>query len=314
MKKISEYIDNKKFDYIDESILPHIAIEYKEHNLHNRNHLVLEKNGVYEGCSELADIISKDIKKRYEEDKSFEIRYNKDDFKDIKNIFFNDLIIDCEFSPEDDSGAEYEDNDSINKESMLFDEVYIDVFLETPSNIKPILMHELTHAWNNYNMLLKDNIGFFLKATSPMYSKITDVSYEDDEFVSNIKQILYFTLKEERNAFIAQLSGELEKWKDKVKSPKDALQVLTKSDVYISYKRLLDFVNTYTDKSNTGFAAIIARAYNEICGTELTVGKVMKKLQFLMRKSMKKVDVTVGKLCVEKLNNVVTMAPTNTWL
>lgn len=313
MKKIQDYIDQQQFDDIDLSVLPHIAIEYKENNLHNKAHMVLEKNGVYEGCSELATVLWKDAKKRYDKgERSFEIRYKREDLKKLKNLFFSELVLDYEFNEEDDNGAEYEDNDSVNKQTMLFDEVIIDVYLANCSDLRTILMHELTHAWDNYNRLMKDNMSFYDKASSDFYGKIVD-QMTSSEVEENIKRILYFTLKEERDAFVAQLAGDLENSKRKVKTPKDALQVLMKSKIYITYKLLLDTVNEYSAKDSE-YKEMIARVYNDICETSLTPNKVMKKLQFLMNKSMKKINTIMGKLCVEHLDNVVTTAPTKTWL
>ena len=66
-------------------------------------------------------------------------------------------------------------------------------------------MHELTHVYNNYLMLLKGNENFIITAKSDMYRNITDTSGGPTE--KDLKQVLYFLLGYERNAFVAQLKG-----------------------------------------------------------------------------------------------------------
>lgn len=63
MKTLCEFIDFSDFDEFDLSILPHISISYKEHNIFNKMHLILEKYGVYDGLNDLILRIEKDIKK-----------------------------------------------------------------------------------------------------------------------------------------------------------------------------------------------------------------------------------------------------------
>jgi len=319
MKKLSEYVNNESLDLFDEQILSHIAIEYKHYNNYSRNHLILEKYGVYDGCAELSDIILKDVEQKYENgERSFQLSYNKNDFKDLKNIFFKKLTLDFELGS-DDIGGEYFDNDSIDKTTMLFDEVFIEFIAYNTNDIRSMLMHELTHAYNNYNMLVKDNMKFYDKANSQLYLNITnsDIFKNSGELKKNIIKILYFTVKEERNAFIAQMAEELKRNKAKVNNPKDAFNILKNSPIYMTYKNLYEFVHSFDNTRNTNDKEsmdIITQAYNDLCGTKMTPDKVMKKLKFLMDKAMKKFDTIVAKLCVENLNNVTTMAPTKLFL
>ena len=64
MKKFSE-LDLKPIieNYIDYSILQHLAIKYKEHHKYSRRRVILEKYGIYDGCEELSQFIYNKIKK-----------------------------------------------------------------------------------------------------------------------------------------------------------------------------------------------------------------------------------------------------------
>lgn len=299
MKKLSEYINSTDKSYIKESILSHIAIEYKVNDIGEGRRIINEKYGIYEGCEELVDLIVKDIFTHNNMDNQFE--YNKESLNDIKNIFFNTLIIDIDTSSDEEFG-ECDDNISINKD-MLIDEVWINMYgkKHTKSSIKGILMHELTHVYNNYLMLLKGNENFIITANSDMYRNITDTSGGPTE--KDLKQVLYFLLGYERNAFVAQLKGELEDYKSKINTPYDALKILKKCPVYIAYERVNNIIKYHIENSKD--SNLIASLYKEITGNgdNMSTSKILKKLKSQSDKALKKLDIVIPKLCVENLNN-----------
>ena len=116
MKKLSEYINKSNIieNYIDYSILQHLAIEYKENNLYSKNHIILEKYGVYDGCEELAQFIYDKVEK---EGMDNQYEFTKDELLKFSNIFFEKIVIDIDTS--EDKGGEYLDNE-------VSDLVYID--------------------------------------------------------------------------------------------------------------------------------------------------------------------------------------------
>ena len=322
MKRLSEFIDLGGFDEFDLSILQHIAISYKEHNIFNKGHLILEKYGVYDGLNDLILLIEKDIKnmlKNPDNKDGFELKYFKKDLNDIKNIFFNELIIDIALNENTDEGN-YENNEKINKDSLLFDIVNIDIYSRKNANdvniddIIESIKHEFIHAFNNYNLLLKNNKSLSELTDSDFYNKLYPKVYFND-FEKYIRKVLYFTLQEEQNAFIGELSDELRRNKSKVKTPKDALNILKDSIIYKTYKDLYIHIQEYKDnKLNQEYIDLITNEYNDICNTKLTSNKVFKKLNFLITKSIKKFDTVIGKLCLENLNNIKTLIPSNIYL
>ena len=322
MKTLREFIDFSDFDEFDLSILPHISISYKEHNIFNKGHLILEKYGVYDGLNDLILRIEKDIKKMIknpDNKEGFQLKYSNENLKDIKNIFFSKLIIDISLNDENEEGN-YEDNDEINKDNLLFDEVYIDIYTRKDINnihiddIVESIKHEFIHAYNNYNLLLKNNKSLTELSDSDFYNKLYPKLYFN-EFEKYIRKVLYFTLQEEQNAFIGQLSDELRQNKSKVKNPKDALNILKNSIIYQTYKDLYVHIQEYKDnKLSKEYIDLITDEYNNICNTKLTANKVFKKLEFLIKKSIKKFDNIIGKLCLENLNNIKTLIPSNVYL
>ena len=117
---------------------------------------------------------------------------------------------------------------------------------------------------------------------------------------------MYFLLGYEKNAFIAQIKADLENNKDKIYGPIDALNVLKKSETYVTYQRLNKAIGRYFN-NNLSEEKIkeIEDAYTDITGQKMTWNKIFKKLQALSDKTMKKLDKILPKLCVESLNNVL---------
>lgn len=299
MKKLSEYINSTDKSFINESILSHIAIEYKVNDIGEGRRIINEKYGIYEGCEELANFIVKDIFTHNNMDKQF--KYSKESLDVIKNIFFNTLIIDIDTSSDEEFG-ECDNDISINKD-LLIDEVWINIYgkRHTKSSIKGIIMHELTHVYNNYLMLLKGNENFIITTNSDMYRNITDISGGPTE--KDLKQVLYFLLGYERNAFVAQLKGELEDYKSKINTPYDALKILKKCPVYLAYERVNNIIKYHIKNSKD--SNLIASLYKEITGSDdnMSTSKILKKLKLQSDKALKKLDTVIPKLCVESLNN-----------
>ena len=302
MRNIVDYIEQTEQDsFINESLLSHIAIEYKVNDISEGLKIINEKYGIYDGCEELFDFIVKDIFSRDNLDYQFE--YNRETLKDIKNIFFKKLIIDIDTSTEEEYG-ECDDNLSIGKD-LLVDEIWINIYEKTPNkhSIKGTLMHELIHAYNNYMMLLKGNNSFIDTTRSDMYRNIIDIRGNNTECESDLKFILYFLLGYERNAFIGQLKSELELHRNKINTPKDALEILKKCPIYKTYLKVDNIIRYHLNNSKD--SDLITDIYKEITGSDKneTSLKILKRLKSQSDKALKKLNTIIPKLCVENLNN-----------
>lgn len=300
MRNLTDFITYD--EHWDDDMLSHLAIEYKAYDIAEGKRIINEKYGIYDGCEELADYITKDLFSKSNIDD--EHVYHRGDLKNISNIFFNVLIIDIDTSSDD--GGECDDNIVINKDSLV-DEARIYIYNTNPTKpgIKSILMHELTHLYNNYIMQMGDKMGYINVSQSEMYKNIIDVSGGNVE--REIKQILYFLLGYERNAFISQLKAELDMHKSKIKTPHDALRVLKNSPIYITYLRVKSIIEYYIKKQQESPESIlIANIYKDIVGDDSNESsiKILKRLRSQSIKAIKKLNSTIPKLCVENLNNI----------
>lgn len=301
MQSFTNYIKESVNDCIDESLLSHIAIEYKVNDIGEGRRIVNEKYGIYDGCEELANYITNDIFSRHAFDDASQ--YSKESLGDIKNIFFKELTVDVDTSSDD--GGECDDEISIGSD-LLVDEIYINIYLVNPtkSEVKGILMHELTHIYNNYIMQLKGDKNFIKTSRSAMYQNIIDMSGGPIE--RDIKTVLYFLLGYERNAFIAQLKAELEDHKDKINTPREALEILKNCPIYKTYMRINNILAQHISNQNENpNSQLIAQIYKQITGNKSNESsmKILKRLKSQSNKAIKKLNTVIPKLCVENLNN-----------
>ena len=139
MKSLFKYIN-------DERLLNHMCIDYK----------LYENAGLYDGIEDLARFLLNKIKSHQEVE--FDLEYNCDDIqlKRINNIFFSKIILHCVRNKNYNNVGEYISNDVIdyNKSTDKFNFVKIKLELTIKNNSQEVyqsLLHELTHAWDDYN-------------------------------------------------------------------------------------------------------------------------------------------------------------------
>lgn len=298
MRSLSQYLkeQTQELDYIDESILQHIAISYK-HNC--KNHIVLEKYGIYDGCEELAQHIADHVIKNGADN---QYEFTKDDLKEFNNVFFKKIFVDVDTS--DDRGAEYNDGLSEVGDDGFFEKVYIDVFIyeeHIKKELKESLMHELTHAYNDYVMKVKKNPNYTKTMRSLMYAKISN---EDPVNPSDklVKKAMYLLLGYEKNAFFAEIKGEFESSGRKIHNPHDALAALKDTKIYKSYKSLCNDIELYfKGELSDEFVKEFENSYYELTKRKETANQIFKKLRDRAKKALKKLDAQLPKLCIEFL-------------
>lgn len=295
--------------YIQESMLKHIALEMKNYDI------IYEKYGVYDGCEDLVKFIKNKIRNS-ENFNNIEILYN--DVKNIDNIFFNTLTI--SFSDSDELGAAYkvDENQIINEKTKLFDNVFIEIKLKfsnknykvSPS-LDSLLCHELTHAYNDYLIQYAGNKTFF--------DLFNDINYERSKYFKNTKyhpdlrqflRALYMLNDYERNSFISMLSIQINQIKEKYKNEKSLINVndifyeIQGLDIYKSYIQIIQFIECYTQgalykKDKEEIRKEWYRAFRE----DIDIDKIFRKLQNKIIKLKNKLETVIPKKIAESINS-----------
>ena len=166
------------------------------------------------------------------------LKYNRDTLidKGLENIFFKEIVI--IYSPTKNSY--YKARENFDDDSNLFDEVKIYINSAENREYKDILaslVHELTHAWEDYNRHL-DGVDSLYKLTYKdskyAISSLEDYNVEEVEDVLKelVKKFDYLITSFERNAYASELRAYLEANREEINGYNDALNVFYDSDVF----------------------------------------------------------------------------------
>lgn len=264
---------------------------------------ILEKYGTYVDQKELIIELAKsiyDIVRNKEPEDTIEL--DKNDVEGFSNIFFNKLVVKLT------KNTGYLANKSkYSEKDKLFDQVVIDIDTneyKTYDGIVKCLMHEMLHAYNEYNSYLKNSPNKLKDLTNikSSYSKTIDI--EDELSIANIcKRILNNIRKWEQNAYISELGVELEnngfdlsKYHTTNDAYKAAYDIFINSDTFRQYSSLWSYLLKLKSYGKEDDKNKFADTYNSINNTNLTFNKIFKKLDSQFDKIMLKIESKIPKL------------------
>jgi len=292
------------YDYLNESLLQHIALELKDLDP------IYEKYGEYDGLEELTNYIENRL---LNERKSFIIKF--DDVKSIINIVFDELEINFKNEGEY-AGYDFEKTSDISEETNRFYYAKINVEFSLDDKYKhsyslnSILEHELMHLYNDYKVhqLGLETFDDLFNTTLYKTSRIFN-AHDKPYTIRELRRSLYLFNEYEKNAFIAQLCNEIKEIK-KSYSPEnyiDASKVynMIKSlDIYKSYMNIGVFINRFyngdlTKKEKENIVNEWRELHKE--DKNLSIEKIFKKLKKSFIKTKNKIETIIPKKIAEEL-------------
>ena len=289
MKNIEEYINTR--------ILEHTKI------------MLRESRGIFDGCRDIAIFVNSKIRNAWIKNEST-IKLTKQQIEDSikQEIFFSSLTININ-NHNNIVFAKYKTNDVILKDGKL-ENITISIGLKNkPENIVNLLVHELTHAYNDYKLLLN--------GVSSIYDLVTKINYNqvinfNDHSVSRIiremRKSLYILLPFERNSFIAQLVDNIKQLKEdnKIQSnekltSEQILQYIKQTDIYNAYKDISILIQLYKqgELSNDDLHDI-ENEWESIYNERKTAHKIIKKLEVLFNQAMNKIEIILPKHMIDE--------------
>ena len=126
-------------------------------------------------------------------------------------------------------------------------------------------MHELTHAWEDYNRHLdKEDSICKLTDKNSKYAIASLEDYDAEELEDVLRELVkkfdYLTTSFERNAYASELRACLEVNREEINGYNDALNVFYNSDIFKELSLLIETFETY--KNNDIIKQIAAKQYN----------------------------------------------------
>lgn len=296
MIRLFEYINNEK-------LLHHINIDYK----------LYENAGLYDGIEYLSKFLTNKIKSHQE--KKFVIKYNYDDIqlRKFHNIFFNQIIISCVRDKKHSNIGEYISNDVVdfNISTNRFNFVRINLELTINNNSQEVyqsLLHELTHAWDDYNSY-KNGTTSIKKASIDMnYSNIINLINNGNNEKELIGKIFYFLSNIETNAFMGQFAGYLYDYLEEntIIDPHKAYNIIKNSEIYKNYESIGSVLCTLNNNDTYNETKLLlTNEYNKLHNTTYSAHKVFKILNNQYKRIMRRIESNIGKLCVRYIKELV---------
>ena len=284
-------------DYINDRLLSHTKIYLNE------------SRGIFVGCYDLAIFLNEKITNAISSNRNY-IEIDKKSIEDVikQEMFFEkiSLLID---RTSDIFTARYR-LDNVNlSDSGLLEEVCIYIGVKEYSkyreNYVSTLVHELTHAFNNYNLIIH--------GASSIYDMIKDIDYDRmrdfhahnvPSIIRELRKSLYILQPYEKNSFISQLIANVKELIDTNQieqkrnlTSAEIMDYIRKTDIYNAYKDISILISLYKNgELSESEIKSIEDEYNKIYRTNNKKCKhIMRILDVLMNRTIYKIETVLPK-------------------
>lgn len=334
MRSLIDYIFSNKqqtplFEF-ERDFINHLQIEH----IFEYNSLY-ESNGIFNGCEELVEFIinymydklSKNENKILFKKKELTIKITDFHESEIQSqgtlletfkrqiledkelyTFFETLILEVYLCTEDSFNASYKPQNNYNKNTDKLKECVL--IFDLPKNVKfnfysnqvkKILTHELTHAYEDFNRQRKQNI----ESLKDILNK--KVYYEGIKRIKSnngIKQFIgkfiYLSNKQEQNAYLAEFTTLLKERYNEIDLNGNIVDQLFKiiksSEIYKTYFEVGSIIEMIEHNELNNVISQIANEYNSAFNVNLTENKVKSNLINTWYKAKRKFENQIPKI------------------
>lgn len=262
--------------------------------------LIIEKYGNYAGqiefCLALADVL-------YEYDYEHETEpceINTSDLDGFENIFFDKIVINFH----QPTCCILNNKSIFNKETLKFDKIVLNIKdsdITNKEELLNILNHEILHAWDNFNSILRKSNKNLIDISNEKSYKKTIPLNSDNDIERFVKELLNRIHKVEQNAYLSEFAGTLNN--KNIDSFEDAKKLFIKSSTYQMYETYFKIFNDFILNGSNKLKFKFTEIYNDINSVEWTEDKIFKKLNFKISQIREKINKRMGQLWCDYLEN-----------
>lgn len=299
---------NSLTQFINESMLKHICIELRNNNI------IYEKYGLYKGSKELAEYIySKLSKDKY----SNELTISYDEVKHIDNIVFDRMIV-IRLHEGEEEGYSPNKDTKINKGTGRFEEVILkikfdsDIYLK--DKIENVMIHELTHLYNDYKIQLSTVKSLYkLVSNDKIYQNSKKHVILKRGPLAQFMRAIYYLNPYEQNAFMASLTDNIERIKEKFAKHKDQsdrkdlgvskiFKVIKSSEIYQNYQNVVLYIELW-DNGRISDEEIrnIESDWSKMFHENINANEIFKKLKERIKYVKRKLEIMLPKKIIESI-------------
>ena len=284
-------------DYINDRLLSHTKIYLNE------------SRGIFDGCYDLAIFLNEKITNAISNNRNY-IEIDKKSIEDAikQEVFFEkiSLLID---RTSDIFTARYRLDNVHLSDSRLLEEVCIYIGVKEYSryreNYVSILVHELTHAFNNYNLIINGASSIYDMIKNVDYDRMRDFhAHNVPSIIRELRKSLYILQPYENNSFVSQLianikelmeTNEIEEKRNLTSN--EIMDYIRKTDIYNAYKDISILISLYKNgELLESEIKSIEDEYNKIYKTNNKKCKhIMHTLEVLMNRAIYKIENVLPK-------------------
>ena len=289
-------------DYINDRLLSHTKIYLNE------------SRGIFDGCYDLAIFLNEKITNAISNNRNY-IEIDKKSIEDdIKQeVFFEkiSLLID---RTSDIFTARYRLDNVHLSDSRLLEEVCIYIGVKEYSryreNYVSILVHELTHAFNNYNLIINGTSSIYDMIKNVDYDRMRDFhAHNVPSIIRELRRSLYMLQPYEKNSFVSQLIANIKELMETNEIEEkhnltsvEIMDYIRKTDIYKAYKDISILISLYKNgELSESEIRSIEDEYNKIYRTNNKKCKhIMHILEVLMNRAIYKIENVLPKQMIRE--------------
>ncbi len=266
-----------------------------------------ESYGVFDGCRELAEMLS---------DKVLEFSNSSENTASalkipVNNNWIQNISLRLYHNPKTTTMASYQPEESnlyyigIKSEIVKFSPLVIRVNLSKTNNKRSLIitfMHELTHAYEDYNRNINGKENLTDRARRTGYS-LNNIGTYDDEYLTAFSYMLYYIETFERNAYMTELKAELETCNTHFLNIEEIIKYLKSLNVYTNYKTVIEYIDFFSNLSDEVSQQVVFNWLGHISNLKFKTYKQFSK--FLKQKGYqieRKFNTLIPKIAYEYLN------------
>lgn len=164
------------------------------------------------------------------------------------------------------------------------------------------IMHELTHAYEEYNRRIKSKETLIDNGTKYGYNKNKIATDDVNEHI--LSRILYYTYNVEQNAFVSSMIGELKHTNKTFISIEEVLNFIRNTNTYNKYMAVIGWMNAFIENKDTNLQNKVLKYVKQLSNLKFnTYNQFVKYLKQKKEEITKRFNTIIPKIAYEHLNH-----------
>lgn len=317
--KLSELIRKTKLENIvKERFLKHIFYEFS-HNvftddgfgmiLENRGK-IYESKGIFNGIDDIVAHIREHFRLLAHDVKPNETQILEKTFNKLDNFFIENLECKIVYTNTPDinygSNGTFQSNYNIiknnNTPKLEYGLLNITIISDTQyfaNELESMISHELIHGYEIYNREVKGAFPFGEALYNYGYG--LNLEWNDKKvnvLIYMLRQIKYYLVKAEQNAYFAQIRQQLIQHIKEVESSEDAYNVLRNKTEFKQFINVANYINTLYGIKNENLQKLLIDEWNQISNKKFQTFRQLRRiLKNTYLRQFKIFETKISKMC-----------------